>query len=977
MKKLTTLLSFFLFCNVYLQAQTCSMGTTLIEGYVRDGAGRNIEGVRIIADDGSGFPLIGYSDATGFYQIQAMPPPGISPMSYNISADMTDAHNAYYFSAINQASGSSMIMCGMPTPPTPTADFTVVWKPRSISGSVVGHTASSHISFTPPINTSHPNLSLVGKTVTLKCETYSGSTLISTTTVGTTTTATGGAYSFSNIQNTNPCINGFYKLSLSGLPNFMFEVLPFAFGGFNALHGYHSNLVSSTIPFSPTNVNAEIGLKVLGFSGQYENSAGGLVLPGGFTMNFTGSKDGAKSITTPGSYYGVNVNGFPSVALVGCDPITATPAKPGFTFTPASITQNFSTCATGTDQILFSFNNNFTVTATTPYTISGLVKDLISGNPISGATVNVTIGSFSGTTTTNASGTYTFTGITEVGQFSVGSSKSGYTSSSTYSSGYDGTSTNVNVGDVQLLALPTCTALTLPTQAFAPGNIAVPITVSDFNNIGAISAKINYDSTKLTFNSLSGAPSGMSVNASGGVLTLAWSNITPLSLSNGATLVTLNFTYTGSTSPTNLTFQAAPNTELANGSGTVVCHTPTNGAISQLSYKINGKVFAQTYSGTTVTKNIGNVSLNLTGAATASTTTNTTTYAATPNQNYSFAGLNNGNYTVAVSKTGEWCGTSNPVGGVNATDTQWITDNFLGTRTFNALQTTAADVNNSSGINMTDALQVQLRVAGTISSFAKGDWVFNTNSAVTTLSGADVSEDFETMVVGDVDGSCANAASNAYKHQVAFHTQKSNEIDLDVTLTENADLRAATVFIALPEGTTLKNIQAPLLKDWVYGIENQTLKFVWTDVQKVHLSPNTPLFTLRLSTEKTESLNFEVGAVFSDEKGETLTDLQPKLTEKINTPETDLPTETRINELYPNPFSQNATLSFDLDKTQTVSLRVYNTLGQEVMSLLNNELKTAGTHQIEIDAQHLPNGTYLFRFEAAHYQSTKAFTVLR
>ena len=986
MKNVTQILWFIclMLMQNHLQAQTCTSlsGATLIEGYVKDSAGRNIEGVRIMADGGihGGLPHTSFAitNASGFYQIPVYISPTFpGPTSYSISADMTDAHNAYYFSAINLTSGTSNVMCGMPVTTTPTADFTVVWKPRSFSGKIVPDLTSSPSGFSGT-NMSHPNLSLVNRTIELQCQVNSTSTTLSSTTTGT-----GGTFLFNNIQNTNPCINGFYKLN-AALPNYMQQPLfiSTSSGSITGLHGYNPQTVASSLPFSITDAEGTITLKTYGFIGEYKNSVRPIVVPN-VTINFAGSKDGPKSVTTNGSYYGTNANGFPGgVVLVGCDPITATPSKMGFTFTPTSITQNFSTCATTTSNVLFSSSNNFLLKSANPYTVIGKVVFNNSRLPVNPIIVKVTVGTFIGYGQTDINGNYAVPNITEVGpiELNIAGTIPGYQSFADdplgLSQDYDGSSTTVT-NDIVILTSPTCTALNLPTQAYAPGNISVPITVADFSNIGAISAKINYNATQLTFTGLSGEPSGMQTSAANGVLTLAWSNISPLSLANGATLATLNFTYTGNATPTPLTFQVAPNTELANGSGAVTCHTPTNGSISQLSYKINGKVFAQTYSGTTVTKNIGNVSLNLTGTATASTTSNTTTYATSPNQNYTFAGLNNGNYTVAVAKTGEWCGASNPITGVNATDAQWITDNFLGTRTFNALQTASADVNNSGSINMTDAFQTQLRVAGTLTSFAKGDWTFNPSSAAKTIANADVSQDFETMVVGDVDGSCADVASNAYKTKSQLIATKSDQVKVDFGLNEAANLRAATLFIHLPQGITVAKVEAPLLKDFVYGMENNTLKFVWTDTTIAHLNTQMPMLSVWFNNPSATPFNLETESVFSNPTGEKLNQITPEI-KNIATPiEAEIPTENALHGAYPNPFSANTQISFSLTEAQNVSLKVYNMLGQELATLAHETHFEAGKHQLSFEGIDLPNGIYLVRLATPSFQQNQQITKIK
>jgi hypothetical protein len=73
-----------------------------------------------------------------------------------------------------------------------------------------------------------------------------------------------------------------------------------------------------------------------------------------------------------------------------------------------------------------------------------------------------------------------------------------------------------------------------------------------------------------------------------------------------------------------------------------------------------------------------------------------------------------------------------------------------------------------------------------------------------------------------------------------------------------------------------------------------------------------------------------------------------------------LPFEFKLNQNYPNPFNPSTTISFQLAEPTTVSLRVYNLLGEEVSVLLNNEFKSSGYHSIVFNAEHLsPKGSVL------------------
>ncbi len=125
------------------------------------------------------------------------------------------------------------------------------------------------------------------------------------------------------------------------------------------------------------------------------------------------------------------------------------------------------------------------------------------------------------------------------------------------------------------------TTLSLPVMTATPGeNITVPLTVTNFNNIGAISLVINFDEVSLSYVTTQNTASSINLvaNATSGSLSLAWfdaSGSNPLNVGDG-TLAELVFKYTGGTS--DLLFDTAQS-EIADATGEVISVTFENGHI--------------------------------------------------------------------------------------------------------------------------------------------------------------------------------------------------------------------------------------------------------------------------------------------------------------------------------------------------------------------------------------------------------------
>ena len=79
---------------------------------------------------------------------------------------------------------------------------------------------------------------------------------------------------------------------------------------------------------------------------------------------------------------------------------------------------------------------------------------------------------------------------------------------------------------------------------------------------------------------------------------------------------------------------------------------------------------------------------------------------------------------------------------------------------------------------------------------------------------------------------------------------------------------------------------------------------------------------------------------------------------------------------YPNPFNPTTTIDFTLPSAGFVSLKVYDLLGREVMTLLN-EQKAAGTYRATFDATNLPSGTYFYVLRAGSFNDVKKMTLVK
>ena len=92
--------------------------------------------------------------------------------------------------------------------------------------------------------------------------------------------------------------------------------------------------------------------------------------------------------------------------------------------------------------------------------------------------------------------------------------------------------------------------------------------------------------------------------------------------------------------------------------------------------------------------------------------------------------------------------------------------------------------------------------------------------------------------------------------------------------------------------------------------------------------------------------------------------------------DTVLPEEFKLFQNYPNPFNPKTFISYQLLVHSYVSLKVYDVLGKEVATLINEE-KPAGTYEINWDAENLPSGVYFYQIQAGSFIDTKKMILLK
>ena len=83
-----------------------------------------------------------------------------------------------------------------------------------------------------------------------------------------------------------------------------------------------------------------------------------------------------------------------------------------------------------------------------------------------------------------------------------------------------------------------------------------------------------------------------------------------------------------------------------------------------------------------------------------------------------------------------------------------------------------------------------------------------------------------------------------------------------------------------------------------------------------------------------------------------------------------------LNQNYPNPFNPVTTIKYQIPENGTVTLKVYDILGKEITTLVN-DFKTKGRYEVKFDGSELASGVYIYKINVNSFTDSKKFMLMK
>jgi len=291
-----------------------------------------------------------------------------------------------------------------------------------------------------------------------------------------------------------------------------------------------------------------------------------------------------------------------------------------------------------------------------------------------------------------------------------------------------------------------------------------------------------------------------------------------------------------------------------------------------------------------------------------------------------------------------------------------------------------SDVTADGEVRWNDAVMIFERIFGDIDGFNQPDWLGTFGDEAFVHGGEDMDMGIlYAWLAGDADFSYGNTLRSLKMLEVTKSGSRSlaigSEVSVPYYVTSDAEVSAAMMRFNYSDKYEFVGLDSKLANATVINGEG-FVGIMYID-KPVNFNSGDELLTLnfRLKDGQEVPEDFEITV---DEKSAMLEKSGNFVTTGLQTLSFGevIPTKYELTQNYPNPFNPTTKISFSLPQADVVTLKVYDILGSEVATLVNEKLE-AGVYEFNFNASNLPSGAYIYRIQTDNFQSTKKMMLLK
>lgn len=331
------------------------------------------------------------------------------------------------------------------------------------------------------------------------------------------------------------------------------------------------------------------------------------------------------------------------------------------------------------------------------------------------------------------------------------------------------------------------------------------------------------------------------------------------------------------------------------------------------------------------------------------------------NGKFKFKDIEEGTYTISASSDMTF-------DVVDLSDAYLLLAYLQGEVQFDEMQLMAADINQDGSVDWDDYMDFAIGWFVHGDEFMIGKLLFQETEIVVGKIQLKSDPIVEGIASGDTsqdDPPKPTIKDRKLNIDVRYKDENLYSNRLPIYLSSNEQINGYGIVLNVNNGLNQVVEVLSENKNINYEISEHQIRISWIDLNSSAIDPNEPIFTLKLASG-TEKIHLQLDEsshiIGVDGKKVKATVILPKMIEEE--------IQSELLPIFPNPVQEFATIQYRLSGESKVNLSIYNTSGQ-LVGVLVNENQAKGNHEVALNVANLKlqSGNYIYRLSCIGEQA--------